>query len=62
VVAKDPRRLPEKGSGLLTILQSDKDGQPRLSPLQTLNALQKHLKLKTGTAAAWMDAGREARR
>jgi len=61
VVAKEPGRLPEKGSGLLTILQSDENGQPRLSPLQALDALQKHLKLDAMKAAAWMDGVRDAR-
>ncbi len=62
VVAKEPGRLPEKGSGLLTILQSAENGQPRLSPLQALDALQKHLKLDAGKAAEWMDGVRDARR
>jgi hypothetical protein len=62
VVAKEPGRLPEKGSGLLTILQSGDNVEPRLSPLQALDALQRHLKLDAGKAAAWMDGVREARR
>jgi hypothetical protein len=62
VVAKEPGRLPEKGSGLLTILRSGENGGPRLSPLQALDALQRHLKLDAGKAAAWMDAVRDARR
>ncbi|MGA3172251.1 MAG: hypothetical protein ABSE62_14695 [Chthoniobacteraceae bacterium] len=62
VVAKEPGRLPEKGSGLLTILQSGENGQPRLSPLQALDALQKHLKLDAGKAVEWMDGVRDARR
>jgi hypothetical protein len=62
VVAKEPGRLPEKGSGLLTILQSVENGQPRLSPLQALDALQKHLKLDARKAAAWMEGVRDARR
>ena len=55
VVAKEPGRLPEKGTGLLTILKFDEDSQPGLSPLQALDALQKHLKLDAGKAAAWMN-------
>jgi len=62
VVAKEPARLPEKGSGLLTILQSDANGQPNLTPLQALDALQKHLRLDAQKAAEWMSAVREARR
>jgi len=60
--AKEPGRLPEKGSGLLTILHSGENSQPRLSPLQALDALQKHLKLDGGKAAEWMDGVRDARR
>lgn len=62
VVAKEPGRLPEKGSGLLTILHSDENGQSRLTPLQALEALQKHLGLDPKKAAEWMDGVREARR
>ena len=62
VVPKEPGRLPEKGSGLLTIFQSDENGQPRLTPLQALDALQKHLRLDSRQAAEWMAAVREARR
>lgn len=62
VVAKEPGRLPEKGSGLLTILQSGENGQPLLTPLQALDALQKHLELDAQKAAEWMNTVREARR
>jgi len=62
VVAKEPGRLPDRGSGLLTILQTDEDSQPQLTPLQALDALQKHLKLDAGKAAEWMDGVRDARR
>jgi hypothetical protein len=62
VVAKEPGRLPEKGSGLLTILHSDESGRPRLTPLQALDALQKHLQLDPEKAAKWMSDIREARR
>ena len=62
VVAKEPARLPDKGSGLLTILQSGENGQPTLTPLQALDALQKHLRLDARQAAEWMNAVREARR
>jgi hypothetical protein len=62
VVANEPGRLPEKGTDLLTILQSTDDGQPRLTPLQALDALQKHLRLDAQKAAEWMDTVREARR
>jgi hypothetical protein len=62
VVAKEPSRLPDKGSGLLTILQSDDNGQPKLTAVQALDALQKHLNLDAQKAAEWMSAVREARR
>lgn len=62
VVAKEPGRLPEKGSGLLTILQSGEHGLPRLTPLQALDALQKHLRLDAEKASGWMNAVRDARR
>ena len=62
VVAKEPGQLPERGRGLLTILQSDENGPPVLSPLEALNALQQHLGLDEGKAMEWMDAVREARR
>jgi hypothetical protein len=62
VVAKEPGRLPEKGSGLLTILQSGENVQPGLSPLQALDALQKHLGLDAEKATEWMHVVREARR
>ena len=62
VVAKEPGRLPDKGSGLLTILQSGENGLPRLSPLQALDALQRHLRLDALKAAEWMSTVRDARR
>jgi hypothetical protein len=62
VVAKEPGRLPEKGSGLLTILESGENGPPSLTPLQALDALQKHLGLDEQKAVEWMGAVRDARR
>lgn len=62
VVAKEPGRLPEKGHGLLTILQSDESGSPTLTPLQALDALQQHLGLDERKTTEWMDTVREARR
>jgi hypothetical protein len=60
VVSKDPSKLPEKASGLLTIFQAD--AAPKISPLQALDALQKHLRLDAKKASQWMSAVREARR
>ena len=62
VVAKEVSKLPEKASGLLTIFQSDAAESPKLSPLQALEALQKHLRLDAKKAADWMATAREARR
>ena len=62
VVPKEPARLPQTGTGLLTIFQSDDHGQPARTPLQALDALQKHLRLDAQKAAAWMHLVREARR
>lgn len=62
VTTKEPSKLPEKASALLTILQPEISGMPKLTPLQALDALQKHLRLDAGKAADWMTAVREARR
>jgi len=62
VTTKEPSKLPEKASGLLTILQPKSGGFPKLTPLEALDALQKHLHLDTGKAAAWMSTVRDARR
>jgi hypothetical protein len=62
VLAKDSQSLPEKGSGLLTILQSDAVNPAALSPLQALESLQKHLRLDAAKAVAWMASVRAARR
>jgi hypothetical protein len=61
VVSKEPSKLPEKASGLLTIFQADAVDS-KLSPLQALDALQQHLCLDAEQAAAWMDGVRAARR
>jgi hypothetical protein len=60
VTAKEPGQLPEKGTGLLTILQTNEVAQP--TQLQALDELQKHLKLDTRKVAEWMDTVRDARR
>ena len=87
IVAAEPGRLPEKGKGLLTVLEPAQDSaapkpgraefantactalepaegsaQPKLTPLQALEALQKHLKLDEKQAAEWMATVRDARR
>jgi hypothetical protein len=62
VVPKEPGRLPQTGSGLLTIFQARPNAQPQLAPLQALEALQEHLQLDAKKAAEWMTVVREARR
>ena len=62
IVPKDPARLPQTGTGLLTIFQADDNSQPALTPLLALDALQKHLRLDPQQATAWMNLVREARR
>jgi hypothetical protein len=62
VVLKDPAQLPPKANGLLTVFQPDDQPQPKLTPLQALDALQRHLQLDAKQAAAWMQSVREARR
>ena len=62
VVPKEPGRLPQTGSGLLTILQSKANAQSQLSPLQALEALHEHLRLDAKKAAEWMTVVREAKR
>ncbi len=61
VTSKEPSKLPDKGSGLLTIFQSETTEAPNLNPLQALESLQNHLELDAGKAAEWMTAVREAR-
>jgi len=62
VTAKEPSKLPERASGLLTILQPEISGMPGLTPLEALDALQKHLRLDAGKAANWLASVREGRR
>jgi hypothetical protein len=62
VTTKEPAKLPEKASGLLTILQPEIATKPTMTPTEALEALQKHLHLDDGRAAAWMESVREARR
>ena len=62
VTTKEPSKLPEKASGLLTIIQPELPGMPGLTPMEALAALQKHLGLDAGKAADWMASVREGRR
>jgi hypothetical protein len=57
VTTKEPSKLPEKASGLLTIFQPEISGMTKLTPLQALDVL-----LDAGKAADWMATVRQARR
>ena len=62
VVAKEPAKLPAKASGLLTILQPETSESRPVTPLEALDALQKHLSLDPVKAEEWMATVRAARR
>jgi hypothetical protein len=63
LVVAEPGKLPEKGRGLLTVLEPfTQPASGKLTPLEALEALQKHLKLNEKQAAQWMAAVRDARR
>ncbi len=63
LVAAEPEKLPETGKGLLTVLEPALPDEARkLSPLEALEALQKHLNLDEKKAADWMATIRDARR
>lgn len=62
VVASEPSKLPEKATGLLTILAPDVAAQTKATRLQALQALQKHLCLDAEKAAQWMSAVKDSRR
>ncbi len=63
LVVAEPGKLPERGKGLLTVLEpATQPGSDNLATLAALEALQKHLKLDETKAAAWMAAVRDARR
>ena len=63
IVSREPEKLPTKGKGLLTVLEpATQEVTGSLSPLEALEALQKHLKLDEKKAAEWMAAVRDARR
>lgn len=64
VVPAEPEKLPDKGKGLLTILEpAERAGAASgMTPLEALEALQKSLNLDEAKAKAWMDMVRDARR
>jgi hypothetical protein len=63
IIPSEPKRLPENGKGLLTILPSndDKAAVPQKTPLEALEALQKRLQLDDSQMEAWMATVRDAR-
>ena len=64
IVPAEPEKLPEKGKGLLTVLEraENNGAPPPTTQLEALEALQKGLNLDEAKATEWMDMVREARR
>ena len=62
VVPKEPGKLPETASGLLTILQSAPTAASPMAPLEAFRDLQRQLQLTSEKAEAWKTAIREERR
>jgi hypothetical protein len=64
LVAAEPEKLPQKGKGLLTVLEVSESDTPteKMTPLEAFHALQKSLNLDAAKAKAWMDMIRDARR
>ncbi|HOX58503.1 MAG TPA: hypothetical protein P5205_15925 [Candidatus Paceibacterota bacterium] len=64
IVAREPSKLPERGKGLLTVLEaSEAEGRvEKMTPLEAFHALQRSLDLDEAKAKAWMDTIRDARR
>jgi hypothetical protein len=61
IVPKEPDKLPERGRGLLTILQPVSHPTP-LSQLEAFEELRKSLNLDEAKAQAWIEMIRDARR
>jgi hypothetical protein len=62
VVPKEPGKLPETGSGLLTILKAAPTASSPVAPLEAFRALQREVQLTPEKAEAWKTAMRDARR
>ena len=62
VISKGHEVLPDKASGLLTILNPPEVPAGKMSPIEALEALQEHLRLDEAGAARWMESVRDARR
>lgn len=63
LITKEPAKLPDKATGLLTILQPEEvSNAPKLTQLHALEALQRHLNMDAVKAAEWMAVVRDTRR
>jgi len=62
VVPRGADKLPERGSGLLTILEPGPKPVSTMTHLQAFQALQRSLNLDDAKVKAWMDVIRDARR
>jgi hypothetical protein len=64
IVPTEPAKLPDKGKGLLTVLESDERPveTQKMTPLEAFHTLQKQLNLDDAKAKAWMEMIRDARR
>jgi hypothetical protein len=64
VIATEPGKLPDKGKGLLTVLEtSEKEASTAtMTPLEAFHELQKSLNLDAAKAQAWLEMIQEARR
>ncbi len=59
----DPEKLPENAKGLLTILRrAEPAADPKLAPLDAVEAFQKRMKLDEKKADEWMAIVPDARR
>ncbi len=64
IVPSEPAKLPNKGKGLLTVLESAPETSDieKMSRVEAFRALQKSLNLDEAKARAWMEMVRDARR
>jgi hypothetical protein len=64
IVAREPSKLPHKGKGLLTVLESSEEAAAiqKMTPLGAFHTLQKSLNLDDAKAKAWIGLIRDARR
>jgi hypothetical protein len=64
IVAREPTKLPERGKGLLTVLEpADSNvNLKEMTPLEAFKELQKRLNLDDSKVKAWKEMIREARR